>query len=297
MARIYWANTPLNSLPSGNFGLSDLSDIQLLALNSDLSLPSTARFNPEDLPLCLASPALGVFIPILLNNTKVPSMIQYTVAPLADRAPRHQINVTSRDIKRMQSDASALIAEREKFLGLTSSFDADIDDDDEWDEYDDTALSEKKLQLALKDSMDIQRVLPSSTALSRSTLTLEKTQQLVYLRVTRPGLIRLERLLDQSGAPVRVFRPTRGDEVKVVECPSVKFEGDDFAQKQCVGTTKELSIEVRGTAPISLSWHHEFGARGKRENFVVDGIKGSAEVWPSLSIIAYCLFITQLQFS
>jgi nucleoporin POM152 len=177
----------------------------------------------------------------------------------------------------MQSDAAALIAEQERLLGLSSSFDNLSDDeDDEFDEYDGSAnrLEDTKKYLTQRDPQ--QLVLPSSSSLIRSALSLERSQEIIYLRVTRPGLIRLDSLLDANTTPVRVYRSAKGDEVMVVECPTARFEPDRLASTQCLGSQQELNLRVRGTAPMTLAWHHD--NRGKSESFIVNGIQGSSEV-------------------
>jgi len=220
---------------------------------------------------------MGVFIPILLNNTKSPSLISYSVAALADQGPRTYINVTSREIKKMQSTAASLIAEQEKLHGSTSLFDSEGDDDDEFDEEDGTVTLYKKKELAKKKQQQ-QRILPSSTSFSRSMLELEPTQQLIYLRITRPGLVRLERLLDQSGADARISRRIGLAEATAVECPTARWGDEAKAGTLCASSGgKDVSIHVRGTAPMTLKWHH-VGVKGEEEAFTVEGIKGSNEV-------------------
>lgn len=221
---------------------------------------------------------MGVFIPILLNNTKSPSFISYSVAALADQGPRTYINVTSRELKKMQSTAAYLIAEQQKLHGSTSPYDNQDDDDDEFDEEDDTLALYKRKELAEKRKQQQQLILPSSTSFSRSMLKLEPTQQLIYLRITRPGLVRLERLLDLSGSDARISRRAGLVEATVVECPSARWGDEAEAGTLCASSGgKDVSIHVRGTAPMTLKWHH-VGAKGEKEDFTVEGIKGSNEV-------------------
>lgn len=237
--------------------------------------------NPENLPFCLASPALGVFIPILLNNTKTPpSFISYSVAALADQGPRTYVNVTSRELKKMQSSAALLIAEQEKLYGSSSSYmDGELDEDDEFAADDGTVELYKKRRVA-EPSKEQQLVLPSSTSSFRSKLPLSKTEQFVYLRVTRPGLIRLERLLDPSGTDARIRRRVDHVEATVVECPSAQFEDDNISKVQCIGSAvKDATISVRGTAPMTLKWHY-LDAAGHKKPSIVEGIKGTTEVSP-----------------
>lgn len=184
------------------------------------------------------------------------------------------VNVTSRELKKMQSTAASLIAQQEKLHSSTSPYDSEDDDDDEFGGEDDT-LYKKKLAEKRKQQ---QLILPSSTSFSRSMLDLAPTQKLIYLRITRPGLVRLERLLDQSGTDARISRRIGLVEATVVECPSARWDDGAEAGTLCASSGgKEVSIHVRGTAPMTLKWHH-LGTRGEKEEFTVEGIKGSNEV-------------------
>lgn len=242
--------------------------------------------NPENLPFCLASPALGVFIPILLNNTKTPSFVSYSVAALADQGPRTSVNVTSKELKKMQATAASLIAEQERLYGSVPSYDIGDDEDDEFAE--DTGTVQLHKRRSEENHKDQQLILPSSK-FSRSKLSLERTQQLLYLRVTRPGLVRLERLLDASGSDARIRRRTEQVEATVVECPSASFEADTTSKIQCAGSgPKDATIRVRGTVPMTLNWHY-LDSAGKTKPFVVEGIKGSTEVCQTVLYFASCL--------
>jgi nucleoporin POM152 len=219
---------------------------------------STAKLNPQLLPFCLAMPPVGVFIPIILNNTRSLSLVQYSVSPLADRGPRDYVNITSRELGKMQSAAANLFAGQARLPGSRK------EDDD--DEYDDEDIVEEGAQRQ-------QTIVVGNP--SRPLLILEKTQSIVYIRVTRPGVIRLEHVLDSTNSDVHISRRIRS-ETTVVECPTVRFEDDGLAKVQCAGAARDVHIDVRGTVPMSLKWHRDIA--GKREDFLVEGIEGTAEV-------------------
>ena len=212
-----------------------------------------------------------MLIPIILNNTKTASLVQYSIAPLGDKGPRDYINVTSRELNKMQSAAAAHFAEHDRLLG---SSEADYDDDDDDDDDDDHAIRARTAQSQLK-------MIPSSSrAAYLARKKLEKTQSLIYLRLTRPGFVRLERILDSSHADVRIWRYSGQPDTTVVECPSAVFKSEDLANLQCTGTAKEIHINVRGTAPLTLRWHRVID--GKKAQFTVEGIEGGSQVIHSL---------------
>ncbi|KAF8336634.1 uncharacterized protein EI90DRAFT_3046569 [Cantharellus anzutake] len=230
-----------------------------------------AIFNPDSLPFCLANPSVGVLIPILLNNSKSLSLLQYSIAPLGDKGPRDYINVTSRELNKMQSIAAAYFAEQDRLLGSAESDEDDEDDDDELDEGDGALASRVRTPQSQLKMM----ISSSSYATLLARKKLEKTQTMRYLRITRPGTVRLERILDNTYADVRIRRYSGKIDTAVVECPSAVFKTGDLAPLQCTGGTKQVFIDVRGTTPLTLQWHRVIG--GKKEHFTVEGIEGGSE--------------------
>lgn len=148
----------------------------------------------------------------------------------------------------------------------TSSPDLPDDEDNEDEDYFATAFSDAKPKRLITNSHQQQQ--------------LEKTQSLLYIKIAKPGDIRLERILDASNTDVRISRGqagsgTSGAITTVVECPSARFEdipvGGDV---ECEGAEREVFIRVRGTVPMSLSWERD--VKGKKEVFTVEGIEGSS---------------------
>lgn len=110
---------------------------------------------------------------------------------------------------------------------------------------------------------------------------MSKSERLAHIRIVQAGVVRLERVLDKTGADFRIKR----SEVVVVECPSVGFEPvvDDFKKgKRCVGDTEEASVRARGVAPLELRWSVDVSPKPPttlaHQNFAIRGIEGKEEV-------------------
>ena len=122
---------------------------------------------------------------------------------------------------------------------------------DEYDEYDDD------------DESDSQR----------AKSTLQQTQTLVHILLSRPGIVRLERVYDSSNADARLVV----SEAIVVPCPRVEFAEDDTSASlksiRCAGqdVDLQLKINVHGVPPLSLRWVKIIN--GNQEQFLVEGIE------------------------
>ena len=122
---------------------------------------------------------------------------------------------------------------------------------DEYDEYDDDDDSNS----------------PSAKS------TLQQTQTLVHILLSRPGIVRLERVYDFSNADARLVV----SEAIVVPCPRVEFAEDDTSASQksirCAGqdVDLQLKINVHGVPPLSLRWLKIIN--GNQEQFLVEGIE------------------------
>ncbi|KAG6380911.1 hypothetical protein JVT61DRAFT_5303 [Boletus reticuloceps] len=205
---------------------------------------STAHLNPDALTFCLSPPSHSVLIPILVNNT-TPANVRYSFTPLTyiEGQPGtgriEHIELGGKDLKAI---------EQARLEGLQSVRVHSTDDDEE-DEDDATSTSDSQLQ---------------------------KTQSLTHIRVTKPGTVRLERILDNSGVAARVAHPL---EVTIVPCPTAYYTDDPISQPanvvRCQGDTTgvDLTIDIRGVPPLSLRWSKYVG--GKKESFLVEGIEDS----------------------
>ena len=103
--------------------------------------------------------------------------------------------------------------------------------------------------------------------------TLQQTQTLVHILLSRPGIVRLERVYDSSNADARLVV----SEAIVVPCPRVEFADDDKSASQksirCAGqdVDLQLKINVHGVPPLSLRWVKVIN--GNQEQFLVEGIE------------------------
>lgn len=103
--------------------------------------------------------------------------------------------------------------------------------------------------------------------------TLQQTQTLVHILLSRPGIVRLERVYDSSNADARLVV----SEAIVVPCPRVEFAEDDTSASKksirCAGqdVNLQLKINVHGVPPLSLRWVKVIN--GNQEQFLVEGIE------------------------
>ncbi|KAJ7225386.1 hypothetical protein GGX14DRAFT_489278 [Mycena pura] len=239
----------LNMLSFGLLGSDTFGskDSHLLGQHTVRMSPiSTARLNPQSSTFCLAEPGSSVLIPVLLNNTDV-SALRYSLVPLSyvpdgGSGKIESFQLLSKDLKAMKQTHSANLR--------PSTLATRRDQEDEYDEYDD-------------DDTDSSAESPNTAS------TLQKTQSVVHLELSRFGTVRLEQVVDASGVEARLAYPS---EVTVVPCPRAEFIEDTSAAVLCAGQHQdlELSIDIRGVPPLSLRWFRVVNERA--EHFVVEGI-------------------------
>ncbi|ESK90932.1 nucleoporin [Moniliophthora roreri MCA 2997] len=250
-----WAATPQSSgfldyVAPFTFGLlsseqSASSDSHLLGQHTVRMSPiSTAQLNAGGHSFCLPSSSDSVLIPVLLNNTN-PIHLTYSITPLGHHKQTvERVELSSRDLKAIeQARIEALQVARPS----TSN-----DAEDEYDEYDDDS--------------------PSSNDNTHSNL--QKTQSLVHIKLSKPAIVRLERVIDASNVEARLVIPS---EALVVPCPKAEFvpqmhSADDI---YCLGQDPdvELLMDISGVPPLSLRWSRSIN--GRKETFLVEGIEGS----------------------
>jgi nucleoporin POM152 len=251
---------PLGFLYSSNQG----KDPHLLGQHTVRMSPiSTAQLNPYADTFCLGSDSSSgsVLIPVLLNNTN-PIGLRYTLTPIGfvggvDGSKRvERVDLNAKDLKAIEQLRLTLELTR----ATTSSSKLDIDDPD-YDEYADDEPSNE---------------VPSST-------TLQKSQTLTYIRLSKPGVLRLERVLDTANVEARLMYPL---EVTVAPCPRAEFVPDEISRGHNIrcaapgvvsghpgsaaGEDLGFSIDIFGVPPLSLRWFKD--VNGKREYFMVEGI-------------------------
>ncbi|KAG6814139.1 hypothetical protein H0H92_002134 [Tricholoma furcatifolium] len=230
-------------LTFGLFGSRDTADAHLVGQHTVRMSPiSTAQLNPDGLSFCLASPNNFVLVPVLLNNT-TPIELKFSLTPLGQNVPEF-FELTAKDLKSI---------EQERLLALQASRPTTpIHDSDDYDEYDDD----------------------ESAQTPQSPQLLQSTQSVVHIRLTKPGTLRLESVLDHSRVPVRIaYQPN----VLVVPCPNVEFIDREVVQDniRCSGqdSNLQLLIKVYGVPPLSLQWLKTIN--GRREHFLVEGIENN----------------------
>jgi nucleoporin POM152 len=248
----------------GLFGTNDGGDPHLLGQHTVRRSPiSTAQLNPYAEAFCLETSGSTVLVPILLNNT-APIGIRYTLLPLGHgesqdtigKAETHDLNT---------KDIRAIEQSRQESLELTrtKANKRDVNDPD-YDEYDDD------------EEEDVTE---------SSTNSLQKSQTLVYARITKPGTLRLERVLDTADVDARLVYPL---EVVVAPCPKAEFVPDDISRGDHIkcaapgvvsghkgstpGEDVNFTLDVFGVPPLSLRWYEDIN--GRREYFTVEGIVG-----------------------
>lgn len=204
---------------------------------------STAHLNPQNFNFCLSSSG-SMLIPVLLNNTNI-SGLKYSLTPLG--YPEHNskmefYDLTGKDFKSIQETY------REKLqLSVLATKQAKDDENDEYDDDD-----ERQNQAAHHN--------------------LQQTQSLVHILVSRPGVVRLERVYDSSNVDARLV----ASQAVVVPCPRVQFAKDEESAQdpiRCIGqrADPQLKIIVHGVPPLTLKWIRS--VNGKREQFLVEGIE------------------------
>ncbi|KAI6031464.1 hypothetical protein BKA83DRAFT_26692 [Pisolithus microcarpus] len=182
---------------------------------------STAQLNPDGHSFCLSPPGHTIFVPILVNGT-APSSVRYSFTPLTyvDGQPGtgriEHIEMNAKELK-------AIAQARLEGLQVVRFTNSDEDEFDEYDAGDDDSLS--------------------------SESRLRKTESLAHIRVTKPGIVRLDRVLDSSGIAVKLVHP-----------PEVT--GDNHL---------DLTIDIRGVPPLSLKWSKD--VNGKKETFLREVVR------------------------
>ena len=202
---------------------------------------STAQLNPDANKYCLSQLSSYMLLPVLLNNTNIAGL-KYSVSPL--NAPTYKVfvEVTAKNLEQNLQD----------FLQLTPALSLQTQPEEE-DEYgDDNDISSKT-----------------------SLPTLQKSQSLVYIRISKPGIFRLEQVWDVAHNEARLIQPS---EVVIVPCPQVAFvdTSEQTARDSvwCSGQDNDLDllISVTGTPPLSLRWLKTINE--KRDQYLVEGIEG-----------------------
>ncbi|KAF8921998.1 hypothetical protein CPB85DRAFT_1247129 [Mucidula mucida] len=185
------------------------NDAHLLGQHTVRMSPiSTAQLNPSGATFCLTGSSDAALVPILLNNTN-PTYIRYSLSSLDDTTELKAIEASRLPVMQV----------------VKSTIPSKVDDD--YDEYDD---DEGENESSNNDPLHS---------------SLQRTQALNHLRLTKPGRVRLDRVMDSSGIEARLQYPY---EVLVAHCPKVQFVDEPTAAEM---------------------------VNGRRESFLVEGIEGN----------------------
>ncbi|CAL1694099.1 unnamed protein product [Somion occarium] len=262
-----------------SFGLSGLissggKDGHLLGQHTVRMSPiSTGQLNPYLNTYCIASPGQSVLIPVLLNNTN-PVNIRYTLTPLGYGAestdkdkPKNGVVGKIDRVELSAKDLKAIEQARLETLQVAKVASAVKRNTEDYDEYDDDEEEEK------------------TTPDLSSGFSLQKTQSMVHIRLNKPGVLRLERVMDSSGVEARLVSYT---DLTIAPCPRAEFAGDGTLASgddlRCAPSTLgagggeeiPLKINVYGVPPLSLRWLKE--VNGKTEPFMVEGVESDAHI-------------------
>ncbi|KAI0697588.1 hypothetical protein BC835DRAFT_1471555 [Cytidiella melzeri] len=226
---------------------------------------STAQLNPYAQTFCIASPGQSILIPLLLNNTS-PTSIKYRITSLGFNEAVPSNSKAVGKVERFElsaKDLKAIETARQESLQVARVAASVKRETDDYDEYDDD------------DDEDEHSDTQSSTS------SLQKSQSLVHVRVSKPGVLHLERVMDSSTVEARLVYPTT---LSVAPCPTASFsENSVLSEAQSVrcaapdltsgsGEELEMNIDVYGVPPLSLRWYKD--VNGRREPFMVEGIEG-----------------------
>ncbi|TFK58974.1 hypothetical protein BDN72DRAFT_884089 [Pluteus cervinus] len=96
-----------------------------------------------------------------------------------------------------------------------------------------------------------------------------KAQSLVFVQVSRPGLFRLDRVVDTSMKDSHILFP---QEIFIAPCPRAEFLAPQSNQVHCAEEDERqvLSINLYGVPPMFLRWSRTIN--GKRKHFVASDL-------------------------
>ncbi|KZO96434.1 hypothetical protein CALVIDRAFT_473922, partial [Calocera viscosa TUFC12733] len=206
-----------------------------------LSPVNTAELNPQGLRHCFTSGQRPISVPVLVNNT-VPHNIKFSIESLEDA-----------------SDIRFIIVDRHGLgnLALVQRYPSGMPEE----EFGPEPPQRKSIEMNPE---------------GQSPLQLEDTKGLVYIKVDRPGIVRLESILDSDDEEIHLVG---GSSITIPECPNVSFLVDSrepHSIPKCQGDTFEGTLIVKGLPPLSAHYWRDFD--GKREDLYANGIDDDSKV-------------------
>jgi nucleoporin POM152 len=199
---------------------------------------STAELNVNGDKFCISQGP--VIIPVLLNNTS-PSLLRYSLTPLPGMDGKTEyFDLSSRDLR--SNDDSKL-----RLQHMAATHAASSAEEDEYDDED-----------------DVEGQGPS----------LQKSQTIAHLHISKPGVLRLEKVVHSNSVEARLAHPSL---LVIAPCPSAAFVDENVSEEafiRCAGSNPDvqMTIDVRGVPPLSLHWSKRLGH--SVEHFDVQGIDG-----------------------
>ena len=200
---------------------------------------ATARLNPYAESFCLPAndPNAAVFIPLTFNNSR-PASVSYSLT-----------SFDSNDVSTFEVAESKLLSASAKKHKRKAETD-DLEDDD-WLR---PVTAERPVKQLLLEHLPVSHTSPHH-----------------FFKIKKPGVVKLVKV--QAKQPLLADIPfSRTEEVKVVECPSVRFL--DAASRDahcCIGDTEEFDIALRGVPPFTLEYVRSMPSK-KPEALTISGI-------------------------
>lgn len=239
-----------------------LSPIRYIPLRDTclkLMVVSTAKLNPYLESFCIPPNVGYTHIPVLFNNTN-PTQLTYSLADLSSPSIRANHTIRGADILN-RLDVHHHVEQEEQLSQVLSEDEAfDI----EFGEYDDPRAKQQHLN--------------QPKAITDNHPPLQRTQRLRWIKLSKPGTIRLENVYDGRNE-VRL----RAVEVTVVQCPHAKFIGPEDIKIRCGGAKEQMTMQLSGVPPLRLEWQRELS--GKTETTVVEGIDPNRKEGDELSLV------------
>ncbi len=246
----------------------------------------TAVLNPRGFTYCLTPNSKDVIRIPLITNSSTPSTIEYYVQSLEDPSEKKDYVISGK------FDAPA----KSRVLALQRIGRGHFDEEDEEDDDEESMTSGGEFYGDAKTSLvkasikadETEKALPSS---------LEKDQTIYYLKVDKPGLVQVTRIVDEDGAQ---FRLRAMEPALVVECPSkgiVWMEGCKPAdqvrrsghakvepESRCTGQEDVVEMLVQGVGSMKVDWTitQKNGNSKVLERGAIEGIEAASLISQAL---------------
>ncbi|KAF8885158.1 hypothetical protein BD779DRAFT_1471742 [Infundibulicybe gibba] len=176
-----------------------------------------ARINPDSHSFCIQSPEDGVYIPVLVSNFKATGL-RYSFTPFGYATDsRYSSSSESLDLNR--KDLNTIQRQRVKYL---------------------KSLQASSSVYGLDEKIGFTR-------------QLQPSESLLYIKLTKPGTIKLQRAYD-SKKDGRIITPA---EIQVAPCPRAEFSDvGSIGDYRCAGEDPDarLFANVFGVPPLHLRW-------------------------------------------